>query len=122
MASSIVSWEYYHSLFTMTSMEDFDRLLPLAEKQVRSMVGEFRWNSIDPDSYKYGRLKDCICMVINRMLDNESLGIGKGLSSASNDGYTENYTVQTQTQAYDEMKSCIIRWLSGTGLVGAYLC
>lgn len=122
MANTIVNWEYYHSLFTSATEDEFNKFVALAEKQVRAVVGEVRWSSMDHNSYKYDRLRDCICMVIDRMVSNEKSGVGEGLASVSNDGYSENYVVQTQSQAYDEMRSYIVRWLSGTGLVGAYKC
>lgn len=122
MSSSIVSWEYYDSLYNAVDKTTFDRLEPLAEKQVRAVVGTPRWNAIAPNAFYYEQLRDCICMVVNKLAEQDKSGAGKGLSSVSNDGYTENYTVQTQSQATNELRSCITGWLSGTGLVGAYKC
>ena len=47
-------------------------------------------------------------------------GKGKGVSSVSNDGYSESYVVQTEEQLRNELQCSIRGWLSGTGLVGAY--
>ena len=42
------------------------------------------------------------------------------LASVSNDGYSESYVLQTQSQADEELGKNIRAWLSGTGLVRAY--
>ena len=57
---------------------------------------------------------------MNRLAENEKSGAGKGVASVSNDGYSENYVVQTESQMRAELQSAIKAWLSGTGLVGAY--
>ena len=120
--NTIVNWEYYNSLYNAVDQDVFNRLEPMAEKQVRAVVGAPRWNSIKTDAFYYDQLKDCICMLIDKLASYEKSGAGKGLASVSNDGYSESYVVQTQSQVADELRSCIIQWLSGTGLVGAYKC
>lgn len=122
MSSPIVNWEYYNSLYNEVNKATFDRLEPLAEKRVRAVVGAPRWNSVNPDAFYYDQLMDCICRMVNKLAAHEKSSIGEGLSSVSNDGYTENYTVQTQSQLASELRSCVIEWLSGTGLVGVYKC
>ena len=57
--------------------------------------------------------------VIDKMAADAKSGKGKGISSASNDGYSESYVVQTEEQLRSELQSSIRAWLSGTGLVGA---
>lgn len=119
---AIVDWEYYHSLYPAVDQAAFDSFEPQAEMEIRSVVGAHRWNSIDPSRFYFGQLKDCVCRVVNMLAEYDTSGIGKGLSSVSNDGYSENYVVQTQNQVDAEIRMCIVRWLSGTGLVGAYKC
>lgn len=118
--SQLVDWEYYSSLFGNVSNEEFDRAEALAEKEVCTVIGPIRWANITIDTFGYGQLKDCICNVINKMASDEKSGKGKGISSASNDGYSESYVVQTEEQLRSELQSSIRAWLSGTGLVGAY--
>ena len=67
----------------------------------------------------YEQLLDCICNVINY---NATVGskAGQGVASVSNDGYSESYVLQTQSQATEELYKNIRKWLSGTGLVRAY--
>lgn len=118
--SEIVDWGYYSSLHTVVAADDFERAEKLAEKEVQNVVGWIRWANINEETYGYEQLKDCICNVIDKMAIDAKSGAGKGLSSASNDGYSENYVVQTESQARSELHSAIRSWLSGTGLVGAY--
>ena len=118
--SQIVNWEYYSSLFKGISETEFDRAEQLAEKEVCTVIGPIRWAYITEDTFGYEQLKDCICKVMNKMAEDEESGKGKGVSSVSNDGYSESYVVQTEEQLRSELHSSIRAWLSGTGLVGAY--
>lgn len=117
---SHVTWEYYSSLHTKIREEDFDKAERLAEMEICAVIGPIRWATITADTFGFEQLKDCICNVVNKMAENEKSGKGKGLSSASNDGYSESYVVQTEEQLRNELRSSIRAWLSGTGLVGAY--
>ena len=118
--SQIVTWEYYDSLFDKISKDDFDRVEKQAEKAVCRVIGPIRWAKITEETYGYEQLKDCICNTMNKLVEQEVSGAGKGIASASNDGYSESYVVQTETQAREELQGSIRAWLSGTGLVGAY--
>lgn len=118
--SAIVSWEYYSSLHSKVSQDDFAKAEALAEKEVKLVVGWPRWNVLDPDAFYYEQLQDCICNVIDKTADMQKSAAGKGIGSVSNDGYSESYVVQTESQAKAELQSCIRAWLSGTGLAGAY--
>lgn len=120
--SAIVSWEYYTSLYDAVDETAFAKLESLAEKEVRTIIGTPRWNSIDPNHFYYDQLKDCICKMIGKLAGYEKSGVGEGIASVSNDGYSESYVVQTQAQKHAEIRSCVVEWLSGTGLVGAYRC
>lgn len=118
--SQIVSWEYYNSLSSKVKEESFDTAEKLAEKEVCAVIGPIRWATITENTFGYEQLQDCICKVIDKMVDDSKSGKGKGISSAGNDGYTESYVVQTEEQLRNELQSSIRAWLSGTGLVGAY--
>ena len=118
--SQIVNWEYYSSLFGKVTQENFSKAELLAEKEVQRVIGPIRWAVISADTFGYDQLKDCICNVVNKMAENEALSERKGISSASNDGYSESYVVRTEEELRTELKSFIRAWLSGTGLVGAY--
>lgn len=117
---SHVTWEYYNSLHSKIRKEDFERVEVLAEKEVQQVIGWIRWANITEETFGYEQLQDCICNVIDKMAADAKSGKGKGLSSASNDGYSESYVVQTEEQLRSELQNSIRAWLSGTGLVGAY--
>ena len=118
--SQIVNWEYYNSLFDKIKQEDFERAELKAEKEVRKVIGSIRWATITTDTFGYEQLKDCICEVIDKMVENESLKQRKGINSISNDGYSESYSQVSEKQLIEEMQILIMNCLSGTGLVGAY--
>lgn len=119
--SKIVDWEYYNSLYdNIADKAQFERISIKAEKEVCLVIGPIRWATITEDTFGYEQLQNCICDVINKLVETDKLGIGKGIASVTNDGYSENYVVQTESQAKAELQSCIKALLSGTGLVGAY--
>ncbi len=118
--SQFVDWEYYSSLHDKVTKEEFDRAEIWAEKEVQRVIGWIRWANITEEIFGFEQLKDCICNVIDKMVVDGKSGKGKGVSSVSNDGYSENYVVQTEEQLRSELQSSIRAWLSGTGLVGAY--
>ena len=118
--SQFVDWEYYSSLHSKIAKDDFDKKESMAENEVRSVIGPIRWATITADTFGYAQLQDCICNVIDKMASDEKSGKGKGISSASNDGYSESYVIQTEEQLRSELQSSTRAWLSGTGLVGAY--
>ena len=118
--SQIVNWEYYSSLHDIVQNENFDKAEAMAEKEVCRVIGPIRWATITTDTFGYSQLQDCICNVIDKIECDKKLGKGKGLSSVSNDGYSESYVVQTEEQLLYELQASIRAWLSGTGMVGAY--
>lgn len=118
---SHVNWEYYSSLCCKVRDDiEFNRLEAQAEREVRNVIGPIRWATITEDTFGYQQLKDCICNVIDKLAENKTSGAGKGIASVSNDGYSESYVIQTESQMRSELQSSIKAWLSGTGLVGAY--
>lgn len=120
MPSTIVDWGHYSTLYNTINQATFDRLEPLAESRVRAAIGTHRWNSINPNAFYYNQLKDCICTVIDRLALCEKSGAGAGLASVSNDGYSESYAVRTAEEYENEIRTCIIYGLSGTGLISAF--
>ena len=49
----------------------------------------------------------------------ESTGMGTGVSSVSNDGYSESYKITTVAEKEVQLLSITRSGLSGTGLAGA---
>lgn len=118
--NNIVTWEYYNSLHNKASRDEFDRLEAMAERHILSVIGHYKWTTITETAFYYRQLEDCICHVIDRLVDLDKSGAGKGLASVSNDGYTENYTVRNASEYHDDIRACIVRGLSGTGLLSAF--
>jgi len=104
----------------MVNQEEFTKAEAIAEQEVRSVIGPISWANITSDTPFFDVLQDCICNVIDRNKEIEGSAAGKGLSSVSNDGYTESYAVTSAEALAEEKRSSIKGWLSGTGLVGAY--
>lgn len=121
--AALVSWEYYSSLYSVITEDQFETAEALAEKEVIKVVGLIHWSEINLQHLEdeiYGdQLKDCICKVINYRAEAPK-SQGRGVASVSNDGYSESYVLQTQSQADEELGKNIRAWLSGTGLVRAY--
>lgn len=118
---SIVSWDDYSLLHSKVSQEDFERAEALAEREVREVIGPIRWALITADSFAYDVLQDCICNVMDMMKDNEKLSAHLGVTSVSNDGYSESYGSEVKSSDLkDSLRGSIRSWLSGTGMVGAY--
>ena len=116
----LVNWEDYSSLFNKVPEDEFGRYERLAEIEICNVIGPIRWAYITEQTFGYKQLKVCACNVVNALYDSEHSAQGKGITSVSNDGYSESYAVQTSTQAKTELRSMIRGMLSGTGLVGAY--
>lgn len=118
--ANIVTWEYYSSLSNKVTEEEFPALEKKAELIVRDLIGYMRWITINEETFAYVALQDCICNLIDKLHENEISGVGSGVTSVSNDGYSETYAVGTKEEAEAELQRLAKIWLSGTGLVGAY--
>jgi hypothetical protein len=118
--NNIVTWEYYNSLYNKASEEEFNTLEALAEKQVQLVIGHYKWSHIEESAFYFTQLKDCICRVIDKLVDLNKSGAGKGIDSVSNDGYSEKYVVRTASEYNSEIRMCIVHGLSGTGLTSAF--
>lgn len=120
--SAIVSWEYYSSLHNKVTQTEFPVAAGNAQNEVRLVIGPIKFDKITDTTYGYDQLKECICNVIDLKVEHAKREARIGVSSASNDGYSENYNNSGDTlgNISDETKSMIKKWLSGTGLVGAY--
>lgn len=121
--AALVTWEYYSSLYSVITENQFATAEALAEKDVIRVVGLIHWGELNlehlDDEFYGDQLKDCICKVINYRAEAPKAQ-GRGVASVSNDGYSESYVLQTQSQADEELATNIRAWLSGTGLVRAY--
>lgn len=125
---SYVTWEYYSSLFAKVTKDEFDRLAGQAEKRVniftRGRVEQFMKsydaeNATDFHHQVHDAVRFTVCEVVNKLQFQETSGAGSGLSSVSNDGYSESYKVTTESERLAELNAVIRLGLSGTGLAGA---
>lgn len=120
---ALVTWEQYSSLYSgIKDEEKFEQAEALAEKDVARVIGPIHWAEIPEDidgEFYADELRDCICKVIDyqKQVGGKS---GKGVTSVSNDGYSESYALTKQSEAAEELAANIRAWLSGTGLVRAY--
>ena len=126
--SQIVSWEYYNSLFEDVQEDEFKRLNSRVERRLdlytHNRVKPFvdAYNEVTATNFermKYEAVKITICEVINKMYEQESNGVGIGLSSVSNEGRSESYKIITEADKEKELESVMRKGLSGTGLAGA---
>lgn len=124
---SYVTWEYYDSLFDKVSKDEFDRLAVQAEKKIDRLTygraGQFMRgynadSATDFQNYVHEAVLLTICELINKLFLQENNGAGSGLSSVSNDGYSESYKVATESERQAELDTVIRQGLAGTGLAG----
>jgi hypothetical protein len=118
--NNVVTWEYYNSLYNKASRDEFDNLEAQAERHVLSVIGHYKWNNVSESAFYFDQLKDCICKVVDKLADLNKTGAGRGVASVNNDGYSESYVVRTAEEYDNEIRTCIIRGLSGTGLTSAF--
>lgn len=113
--ANYVDWVYYNSRFPNVTETEFNLLNVQATAKIDIFTG--RRSQVATD-YKLVQLKDCVCNMINTISQQQKAQAGNGITSISNDGYSESYRNVTKDQADAELKSVAIQWLSGTGLMG----
>lgn len=118
--AALLTWERYSSLHSKVNADEFEVAEARAENEIRTVIGPLKWATITSDTPFYDVLLDCIANVIDRSKDLENSAMGKGVTSVSNDGYSESYAIANAIDLDYETRSCITQWLSGTGMVGAY--
>ena len=126
---SYITWEQYCSLYTnITDETEFNRFSKLAEIKLNSIT-HMRAKRFE-DAYSedtatdfqkqvHMQIQDTFCQLINTMSVQESSGMGTGIASVSNDGYSESYKVTTAQEKEVQLTSVMRSGLSGTGLAGA---
>jgi hypothetical protein len=126
---SYITWEQYCSLYNnITDEKEFDRLAKLAEIKLNAIT-HMRAKQFE-DAYSedtatdfqkqvHMQIQDTFCQLVNMMSVQESSGMGTGIASVSNDGYSESYKVTTAQEKEVQLTSVIRSGLSGTGLAGA---
>lgn len=118
--TAFLIWEQYSSLHNIVKEADFEAAEAKAEQAIRKVIGPIKYETITPETPYFNVLQDAIAEVMDYQANLEQSMAGKGVSSVSNDGYSESYTMTEQTALGDEITRFIKQLLSGTGLVGAY--
>ncbi len=126
---SYITWEQYRSLCNgITDETEFDRLSKQAEiklnaithmraKQFEDVYSED--TATDFQKQVHLQIQDTFCQLLAIISVQESSGMGTGITSVSNDGYSESYKVTTAQEKEAQLTSVIRSGLSGTGLAGA---
>lgn len=123
-----IDWEYYNSLYDTVSENDFDRLNAKAcakldvytHMRARNFMAAYDADMATPfQEQVYTQIQNTVCEIINLVSVQDAAGMGSGIASTSNDGYSETYKVTTQAEKDAEVIALIQQGLSGTGLAGA---
>lgn len=123
-----IDWEYYSSLFENVAQDDFERMNKKAcakldvitHLRARQFEESYNEETATPFQKKvHMQIRNTVCELINAMSIQEMSGMGSGIVSVSNSGYSETYKVTTQAEKETELCILIREGLSGTGLAGA---
>lgn len=125
---SFISWEEYKAISAEVPEEEFKRLRQKAEIKLNAVThmraGRFlsaygSRQATDFQRQVYDQIQATMCDLIDALYKRETSDMGTGISSVSNDGYSETYHIKTETEMEAQMVSMIRNGLSGTGLAGA---
>ena len=123
-----ITWEYYSSLYDTVPETDFDKLNTKAcakldvytHMRARNFMAAYDADMATPfQEQVYAQIQNTVCELINLVSIQDAAGMGSGIASVSNDGYSESYKVATQAEKDAEVIALIQQGLSGTGLAGA---
>ena len=70
--------------------------------------------------YKADAVRECECQLVDYLHAAEATAQGQGITSVSNDGYSESYQASTPELLEANLRAAAFAWLSGTGLMGAF--
>lgn len=123
-----VTWEHYSSFYSeIQDKEEFDKLqkkvaikLDIAT-HMRAKSFEEKYSEEDATVFQqqiHSQIQNTACELINALYVQETSGMGTGISSVSNAGYSESYKITTASEKENQLKSIIRTGLAGTGLAG----
>lgn len=123
-----ITWEYYSSLYSeIPDEETFNRLMKRAQikmdvithMRVSRFIGSHRkTTATDFQKQVYAQIQNTACELANLLYAQDMSGMGTGISSVSNDGYSESYAVTTVAQKEAQQRETVMNGLRGTGLAG----
>ncbi|MCM1112874.1 MAG: hypothetical protein NC399_06425 [Muribaculum sp.] len=120
--------EYYRKLYGEISEAEFDRyriraaakIAALTHGRAELFLEQYSGESATPCQRKVcEQIRQTVCELIRCLQTQDRTGMGSGISSVSNDGYSESYKVATAAEKEAQLESIVRRGLSGTGLAGA---
>lgn len=124
-----ITWEYYSSLFTeVQDADSFGRLNKraagkldvLTHMRAKKFESEYSEDSAtDFQKQVHTQIQNTACELVNAMYVQETSGMGTGIASVSNDGYSESYKITTSAEKEAQILNIVRSGLSGTGLAGA---
>lgn len=123
-----INWEYYSSLYSVVPEEDFDRLYMKASgkfdvythMRARNFEIEFDMDSAtDFQKQVHMQIQNTVCELMDALYVQDTSGMGTGITSVSNDGYSESYKITTAAEKEAQLHAIVLHGLSGTGLAGA---
>lgn len=121
------TWEHYSSLYSEVQETDFDKLNAKASAKLdvfthmRARNFEAAYNeetATDFQKQVHMQIQNTVCELINALYVIETSGMGTGITSVSNDGYSESYKLTTAAEKEAQLLSIVRSGLSGTGLAG----
>jgi len=125
---SYVDWDYYSTFYTeIADEETFDRLCAKAEgkldafthmRAMRFMRDYRKTYATDFQKQVCTQVKNTVCELLNTIYMHETSGMGTGITSVSNDGYSESYKITTEAEKEAQLYSIVRTGLAGTGLAG----
>lgn len=125
---SYITWEYYSSLYSEVPEDDFDRMRAKASAKLdvhthmRARNFEAAFDGETATGFQkqvHDQIQNTVCELMNILYVQETYGMGTGVTSVSNDGYSETYKITTVAEKEAQVLAVVKSGLSGTGLAGA---
>lgn len=110
------TYEHYTAYYGAIEQAEFDKLNYRASLLIDVFTGQ---RAASATGCKQARLDDCACTLIQLMEATENTSAGQGLTSVSNDGYSESYQAVTPEDIQENLRQAAFKVLSGTGLMSA---
>ena len=126
---SYITWEQYSSLYSdISDQKDFEKISRRAEIKLNAIT-HMRAKRFE-DTYDeetatdfqrqvHMQIQDTFCQLLSVINIQDISGMGTGITSVSNAGYSETYKVTTAQEKEEQLTALIRSGLSGTGLAGA---
>ena len=110
------SFDYYSKYYDSVTAEEFEKLAHIASTKLDVLTAR---RASKAAGYKAEAVKDACCALVNVIKQQQEAATHKGISSVSNDGYSEHYSHLSPEQEEEQLRAEAFKWLSGTGLMGA---